>query len=314
MSQSHEVILLQSSGFFHCGGTCYLTDWTLSDEGREEMEPDAGKCTFFQRNVMNDKDLTAEPDLELVTRMLFEMTAAGELYFELEGREEVSDIYTVDNVMVARPRQELVQSRAFAQTVPKHTLTESETTVTISGKSVASIGDCEAACDQEAAMLCESFTFCKGAGAAGKCILSPNTVTAASPGIEASESCDTYTRTYKSLFIEVDGSIPPADSDQVRKISDVEECARTCSSLTDFKCQSFAFCGTTHCVLKQAHAFTTDVSGAKEKQGDIECDLFTGMYRLHLIESDLTNAFHALQQSTFRTTSRRQMSSLEEML
>ena len=65
------------SGFFYCEDTCYLTDWTLSDEGRTELREER-KCSFFQRNVMNKEDLTQEPDLKNVVETLFDLTA-GEL-------------------------------------------------------------------------------------------------------------------------------------------------------------------------------------------------------------------------------------------
>jgi hypothetical protein len=227
---------------------------------------------------MSNKDLSSELSLSEMTQLLFDLSASGEMFFTLPEAGGVTRTYTVDNLMVTRPRQELVESRSFAQVIPQHSLVESEKTVTVSGKSVTSIGDCESACDQEAAMLCESFAFCQAAGSAGKCILSPDTITKSFSEIRETASCDIYTRTYKSLFIEVDGSIPTAETDKVQAISDLEECARTCSSLTDFKCQSFAFCGTSHCVLKSAHAFATEVSEDKEKRDDVQCDLFTRTY------------------------------------
>lgn len=268
------------SGFFYCGDTCYLTDWTLSDEGREVLEDEKRNCSFFQRNVMNSKDLTAELDLASVTEMLFSLTASGKLFFTLERKEGISDNYIVDNFMVARPRQDLVESRSFDLNVPQYTLVENEKTVTISGRSVLSIGDCESACDQEAAMLCESFAFCQKASTAGQCILTPDTIdtSSSSSDIRASESCNIYTRTYKSLYTSVEGSIASTESDIVSLVSGEEECARSCSSLfSDFKCQSFAFCGSTHCVLKEAHAFATEVLEEKETREGLECDLFTGM-------------------------------------
>ena len=195
------------------------------------------------------------------------------MFFTLEGKDGVSDTYTVDNLMVATPRQELIESRAFERTLPKHTLVESEKTVTLSGRSVQSMGDCENACDQEAAMLCESFAFC---ASAGKCILSPDTVAQSSSGVEESDSCDVFTRTYASLFIAVDGGLASSDSDVAKTTSSLEECARSCSLLTDFKCQSFAVCGSSDCILKTQHAFSSETTATKERHGDKECDLYTG--------------------------------------
>lgn len=225
---------------------------------------------------MDKRDLTAERDLQNVTDMLFDLTASGELIFNLQSAtEEQSDTYIAENLMIARPRQELIQSRSFALVSAQHTITEGDDTVSISGRGIVSVGDCEAACDEESTMLCESFAFCRKSG---KCVLSPNSVSSSSGNVIPFDSCDVYSRTYISLFVPVDGGVPNKGGDVVRETSDLENCARSCSSLTDFKCQSFAFCGTSHCILKKEHAFTAEsTSESKEKLHEIECDLFTGM-------------------------------------
>ena len=270
-SISHVSVTLEiveSSGFFYCKDTCYLTDWNPSEEIRAgETIAEAKECQFFQRNVMDKSDLSSERDLRSVTELLFELAANGSLYFTLEGTEEISpQNFIVDNIMITRPRQELVESRTFAPAVTGYTLKETDSTITVSGRSVSSIADCEIACDQEAAMLCESFSFCKTEGTTGgKCILSPDIIAkgdVSSEKVQPSGSCNVHSRTYESMFQEVDGGISSKDSDVDVKTSSLEECARTCFMNNNFKCQSFAFCGTgTHCIMKKDHAFTTLTEG-----------------------------------------------------
>lgn len=237
-----------------------------STEGGTPID-EPNPCVLYERSLLgtDGRELMAEPDLKEVERLLFEKFAEGELKIKLKDPgQEIEQDLIVSSIIVSRSEEDDMDKREepFRELSPGFKIKVADTSKTIPPKDESApitLGDCYLSCKEEDSMICQTFTFCD----TGKieCVISSLLIDESSEGdpengpLEMNRNCSTYSMSYMNRFEKFAGNVDEITGEMVeKKTKDAATCAKECSTVDGFKCESFAFCGS-ECILRNEHMF-----------------------------------------------------------
>ena len=282
---SHVVafLLIICRGFHYCHGDCYSTTKLPGNWGGEEEVPEIKTCTFYERTLIDPtRNLTKEPSLTELQEKLFKLASSEQLTFTVTSGD-TTETYTVRDAMASESPEKYLKEKTF-QVVRRGSQIDlkSSPQTSLEAKSlITSLGECTLACQQEKSFICESLSFCRDDRGPARCIMSSLRNSSSDFMVKTSKqeaTCDIYEKAYLSRFQEMEGTLIGASGDLKIHTETLEDCARQCSILESFSCQSIAFCGG-ECLMNKEHALLGNLDKNKTTINGTECTLYTGMLR-----------------------------------
>lgn len=247
-----------------------------TDGGKPTDEPNP--CVLYERSLLgtDGQELIAEPDLKEVERLLFEKFAEGELMIKLKdpGQEKEQNLI-VSSIIVSRSEEDDIDKREepFRELSPGFKIKVADTAKIITTKDESApitLGDCYLSCKEEDSMTCQTFSFCDTGNI--ECVISSLLIDESSEvdpengPLEMNRNCSTYTMSYMNRFDKFAGNVDEITGEILeKKTKDAATCAKECSSIDEFKCESFAFCGS-ECILRKEHMFEVTTIEPVEKE------------------------------------------------
>ncbi|KAH9489816.1 hypothetical protein Btru_036394 [Bulinus truncatus] len=136
---------------------------------------------------------------------------------------------------------------------PRTALVDSVINVT---HSMVSVADCAQFCLQENTFSCETFDYKFTTGFCRLTSIHPDEITNSSTVLKSSVDTNVYSRLYTDEYTMYDSTEFTTTGDKIiQGITSDEMCAKSCTSNSDFTCESFDYCTNANCILRKQHKF-----------------------------------------------------------
>ncbi|XP_076320141.1 uncharacterized protein LOC143230449 isoform X2 [Tachypleus tridentatus] len=240
-------------GFAYCGATCYFT----SKEYSEDITYDDNDCDFYKRLI---KEEDATPTMDVVASRLSGSVRRGEFYFTIRTADDETTYKALEfydklasgiNGFEQRPSGSIDSKFTVYKYTTKFYKDESDD---LKGLGRVTFETCKRACID--LPLCESLSYCK---INGECLLSTKHGSVISDKHLAKDTqCVILTRNYVDAYERLPGITVGSKPKKAFNISDLNECAKACSTEGSFQCKSFDHCPQSKdkkysCLLHEIH-------------------------------------------------------------
>ncbi|XP_022248468.1 uncharacterized protein LOC106464551 [Limulus polyphemus] len=240
-------------GFAYCGATCYFT----SKEFSEKITYDDNDCDFYKRLITQED---APPTMDVVASRLSGSIRRGEFFFTIRTADDETTYKALEfydrlgsgiNDYEQLPSGFLDSKFTVYKYTTKFDKNESDD---IKGLGRVTFVDCKRACINSP--LCESLSYCN---INGECLLSTKHSSEIPDKHMAKDTqCVVLSRNYVDAYERLPGITIGSKPKKAFNISDLNECAKACSTEGSFQCKSFDHCPQSKdkeytCLLHETH-------------------------------------------------------------